>query len=1238
MTEAEKPNTYGGARPLVENVGRVAGFGLFRAAVERAQTEAKRLADDRSGRAVDRSSRPLGPTRVHVTGLRGTAPVFLLEALRSRLDRPAVIVCPDQEAAEDFYSDLLTVSGARALLFPERDIFPHPYETRENLSVRGDRNEALQKIMGGAAEVVVTSLLGFLEKAIPAEFLRANQISISLNDTVDLDRLREELSNLGYDTVSVVEEAGQFAVRGSILDVFDPSWDYPARLELFDDEIISIRTFDLDTQRSIDNVDTLTVLPASSVPFDEETTGRLQQFLEGAGMEADRVEAVVAEVTHNRFSYLRRKYAPVMGMTGALLDYFDRTPLLCFTQVEGLNRAYARLGEEIERKKSRSLDDFPPLGLGDYLHDPDYFESYGTGPVYVWDLAAAAGVTGDQQVFKPVQPEEEAFRFNTTSHPSVAGNLNPLIGSARKLRRNNVSVYVFSETPTQRERLADMLDQDEDLFHLPVGWITSGFVWEEASIAVFTDHQIFNRILPRPRKKQKKRRVQGIRHDHLQVGDFVVHIDYGIGRFVGLEKVGSGEEQTECLKLRYLGGDNIYVPLDQMHLVEKYLAKEGVVPRIDRLGGSRWHKSKEKAKKSIEDVARDLLGVYAAREVASGFAFGPDTPWQKELEASFPYEETPHQLRATDEIKTDMELQKPMDRLVCGDVGYGKTEVAIRAAFKAVASGKQVAVLVPTTLLAYQHFHTFKERMANYPLTIRMLSRFISKSGQNTVLDDLKKGTIDVVIGTHRLLSKDVGFKDLGLLIVDEEHRFGVKHKEKLKRLIKSVDVLALTATPIPRTLYMSLSGLRKLSIIDTPPRNRHPVKTEVLSFDEEVIERAIAEEVSRDGQVFFVHNRVQSIQSVQAFLEKLLPGVRFCVAHGQMAEHQLEEVFLAFLDRKYDVLISTMIIESGLDFPNVNTIIVNRADRFGLAQLYQLRGRVGRRDVQAYAYFLIPRQMSLTEGAGKRLQAMEEFEELGSGYRLAMRDLEIRGAGNVLGVEQHGHVAAIGFDLYCKMLREAVDRLTGEEKTEKTVCKVEGPYRCYIPESYVEDADERMMLYKRLAGMSDVEEFEAIEAEFKDRFGEAPRPARCLLDLAGIKLQASLLGIAAVRFRLDRAPVERRDRTAALEKALRGVERIGRANNGVFDGLRPEGAGREAGEKADSGYVEFEFAPGKALRPEQCAGLVETFTPRLLFKSGDIFYVRLEAGPSAPLLADAKNLLQVAYFSSRMGNSPAVK
>jgi transcription-repair coupling factor (superfamily II helicase) len=1209
-----KSNGSTGARPMVERVQRTKGFGALRRAVEYDAVE-------------DPAGRSTAGRRVHVTGLRGSSPVFLLEAIRERLGVPVVVVCPDQETAEDVHSDLGTLSAARTLLFPERDIFPQPYETHENLAVRGDRNEALVQILSGRADVVVTSLLAFLEKTITVETLLANRLTVKVGDAIDLERFREHATNTGYDTVPVVEETGQFAVRGSIVDIFDPSWDHPARIELFDDEVVSIRSFDLDSQRSIEALEAVTVMPAASAPFDEETIAGLRPHLEASGFETGRIDRIEAEITVNRHSYLWRRYAPALGVTGSLLDFFRESPLLWFVQTEVQNRTYRGLVEGAGHAAAHPEEEFPPLDLSDYLHPPAYHESRGAVSVHAWDLAAGAAAkpVAGGGAFETIQPGEAVVRFATTEHPSVAGKLDPLVARIRGLHRQRVAVHIYSETPTQRERLADMLEESEELVHLPVGWITSGFEWEEASLAVFTDHQIFNRILPRPRRMRKKRRVQGFRQEHLQLGDFVVHVDYGIGRFVGLEKVGrsGGPDgaETECLSLRYLGGDRIFVPLDQMHLVEKYVGKEGVVPQMDRLGSNRWHKSKEKARKAIEDIARDLLDIYAAREVAEGHAFGPDNPWQRELEASFPYEETPHQLRATEEIKRDMERNRPMDRLVCGDVGYGKTEVAIRAAFKAATDGRQVAVLVPTTLLAFQHYNTFRERVARFPMEIRMLSRFVPKGEQNRIIEWLKDGTVDVVIGTHRLLSKDVAFKRLGLLIIDEEHRFGVKHKERLKRLMRAVDVLSLTATPIPRTLYMSLSGLREISVIDTPPRNRHPIKTEVVVFDEEIIQRAITDEIARDGQVFFVHNRVKSIHSVRALLERLLPGVRFCVAHGQMGEKELEQVVLDFMARKYDVLISTMIIESGLDMPNVNTILINRADRFGLAQLYQLRGRVGRREQQAYAYFFIPRRLSLSEGATKRLQAMEEFEELGSGYRLAMRDLEIRGAGNVLGVEQHGHVAVVGFELYCKMLKEAVDKIRGEAEPPVPQCRIESPYSYYVPDSYVEDADERMMIYKRMAGFSTIEALESMEAELTDRFGEPPAPARMLLDLTGIKVMAGLLGVVLVRFRLDRSARERARQAARLQHALQAVDRVSRG----------EGAAVLSAGGRDRGTVDFEFAPDRSLSPAQCMNLVETFESRLLFKSGKPFAVTLASEPSERLIDDAKNLLQVAYFSNRM-------
>jgi transcription-repair coupling factor (superfamily II helicase) len=1208
------------ASPLVGRVARSERATLVRAALESA-----------------------GGGRVHVSGLRGTSFVLLAEALRDRLSRPLLVVCPDDEAAADTHSDFRTLSSGRALLLPERDIFPHRFETRENPTVRGDRNDCLTRIAAGEVDVVVTSLLGFLEKTLRPQTLRAHRRVVGAGEHLDLEELREYLVVAGYDAVPVVEETGQFAVRGAIVDVFDPSWDNPARIELFDDEVASIRSFDIDTQRSIASLESMAILPATSVPFEEEAVAGAADYLHSRGFDGDLVARIEEEVRTHRASYLWRRYAPALGLTGELLEFFPRPPVVVFSDVASVNRMHRRLRENIARAASHPEDEFPLLAPDDYLHAPDCFDGRAWATLWHWDLAAhaeAAPEEGeDAGPYPPPTPREAHTRFLTGSHPSVAGSLEPLVEQLRKYATKRLDVHVYAETATQRERLADMLDEAEELVHMPVGWITSGFVWEEMGLALLTDHQIFGRMLARPHRREQRRRVQGIRHEHLQLGDVVVHVDYGIGRFVGLEVLSDNGKDTECLKLRYAAGDTIYVPLEQMHLVEKYVAKEGAAPQLDRLGSARWQRTKESARKAIEDVARELLSVYAEREVAAGHAFTADGPWQRELEASFPYEETPHQLRASEEIRRDMELPRPMDRLVCGDVGYGKTEVAIRAAFKAASQGKQVAVLVPTTLLAYQHFTTFQERMGRFPLRMAMLSRFIPPAEQAHVVQGLRDGTVDIVVGTHRLLSKDISFKAIGLLIVDEEHRFGVKHKERLKQLSKTVDVLALTATPIPRTLYMSLSGLRRISIIDTPPRNRHPVKTEVTPFDEDTIQRAIADEVAREGQVFFVHNRVRSINSVRAFLERLNPGVRFRVAHGQMSERELEKAMLEFVKRRYDVLVSTMIIESGLDLPNVNTIIVNRADRFGLAQLYQLRGRVGRRERQAYAYLLVPRQISLTESAARRLQAMEEFEELGSGYRLAMRDLEIRGAGNVLGVQQHGHVAAVGFEMYCRMLKEEVEKVRDGRVAEPPQCRVESPYDCFIPAEYIADPDERMMIYKRLAGMTEPEDVGAMNDELADRFGPAPSAVRNLLDLTQVKLLASSMGVVSVQIREP-------GRRAPLPEALKRAADVPRRPAPVPPGVRRSRAGSsrlariaqrlDAGTLANAsrGTLTLEFAPDRAFLPEQCGRLVETFGTRVLFKSGRPFGVELAASTAAPLLLDTKNLLQVAYFSTRIAVS----
>jgi transcription-repair coupling factor (superfamily II helicase) len=693
------------------------------------------------------------------------------------------------------------------------------------------------------------------------------------------------------------------------------------------------------------------------------------------------------------------------------------------------------------------------------------------------------------------------------------------------LLKERQRIFLVSNQENQAIRLIDSLELDDSTFpnvSVCSAPLRQGFDLPDSGMTVYTDRDLFH-YPGRVRQKPKFREGTPIRElSELLPGDYMVHIDYGIGRYSGLKKIEVNGSQRECLALEYQDGDALYVPVDKMERVQKYSGRDGAVPQLTKLGTQKWEAIKSRTKDSIKHIARDLISLYSTRETLPGYAFQPDTPWEKELVAAFEYEDTPDQNWATDEVKKDMERPRPMDRLICGDVGYGKTEVAIRAAFKAAAGGKQVAVLVPTTVLAQQHFHTFSERLSPFPGYIEMLSRFRNPARQKEIIQKIKTGQVDIVIGTHRLLSNDIAFKDLGLLIIDEEHRFGVRHKERIKTLRKTVDVLALSATPIPRTLQLSLVNIRDMSLITTPPRDRHPIHTEVMPFNESVAAEAIHRELARDGQVFFVHNRVQSIHAVADMLRRIVPGLRLCVAHGQMNAHELERVMVDFVERKYDCLVATMIIESGLDMPHVNTLLVNRADRMGLAQLYQLRGRVGRSDLRAYAYLFTPPFELLGREAIKRLRTIEEYTELGSGFQIAMRDLEIRGAGNLLGTQQSGFMDAVGFDLYTRLVREAVDEVKAESEEAKTNdrpiqtdCSVDLSASAYLPDDYVPDEYLRVNLYRRLAAFRDPAEVDAFGVELRDRFGPIPPEAQTLLEVSRLRLLGQTRGIKRVM--LDR-------------------------------------------------------------------------------------------------------------------------
>jgi transcription-repair coupling factor (superfamily II helicase) len=714
------------------------------------------------------------------------------------------------------------------------------------------------------------------------------------------------------------------------------------------------------------------------------------------------------------------------------------------------------------------------------------------------------------------------YKFKSTTPPTFAGHLNRLFSYLEKSRKSGLLTLIQCDSKTQAERISEILEDEklEDAAEVSVGSLHNGFVMPEANLQVLTDHEIFDRYKKR-RTYPKFKSGEYLRSlSSLNLYDYIVHIQYGIGQYLGLETIESGGLKRECIKLAYAEDDVLFVSVDRLNNVQKYASEEETLPKLTRLGTGEWERIKKRTQESIEKIAGELLNLQAERQIQKGFSFSKDTHWQLELEASFPYEETDDQLVAIDDVKKDLEKEIPMDRLLCGDVGYGKTEVALRAAFKAVMDGKQVAVLVPTTILAYQHYQTFKERMAEFPINVEMLSRFRTAKEQKKVIDNLKEGETDIVIGTHRLLSDDVIMKDLGLLIIDEEQRFGVKNKEKLKKIKVTVDVLTMTATPIPRTLHLSLMGARDLSHIETPPRNRLPVITEIHEWDDDLIYQAITKEIERGGQIYFVHNKVKTIDGIKRIIHEIVPTARVVVAHGQLPERELEKIMLDFIHKNYDVLISTMIIENGLDIPNVNTIIIDHADRFGLAQLYQLRGRVGRSDSQAYAYLLVPHTSRLTDLAQKRLRAIQDFADLGSGFKVALRDMEIRGIGNILGKEQSGNLQAVGFDLYCRLVDDSVNKLkrqvhgteTKEQVKRLTDTKIDIDFDLMIPKDYIHNESERVSIYHRLVNFRNPKELAAIENELKDRFGPIPQAVTRIIDAIELKILAGKLLASHIR------------------------------------------------------------------------------------------------------------------------------
>ncbi len=1044
-----------------------------------------------------------GQKKAEISGLVGSGKSLLLAYLKIKLDFPFLVVTSHPDESWKIYEDLVSfLNEDEVRLFPGWEILPYEFKVPHS-EVIGRRLECLYDLISEKRPIVVTTIRACLEKTLLPQELKQRCIRLKIGENEEIDHLVQQLLSLGFKRFPQVEEIGTFSIRGGILDVFPYSSSDPIRIEFFGDFIESIRTFAVSDQRSLQKTDSAMILPKREVLMRDEDVERCLSRLKKGPAESLREKLQFTDEVPG-LEWL----APLFGIPQAHIgDYLSKDSIVFLDEPAVVEVELDRIKEETEKLFKQAG------GRKEALPEPQK----------LWEVRD--GFFQRLTQFRTIEylsfgGEKSPINLGMKEPEVFGGNVDLLKSAVKSYLNDNQKIFVFCDNTGQKERLMELLGLPGERITWEVKNLSAGFTYSEANLTVLTDHQIFSRHFWRRRKRRFHEGMALSSYSALQIGDFAVHIDHGIGRYAGLETLEVDDRKRECLKLVYEGGDKLYVPIEEFNRVHKFVGKEGA-PALSKLGGTAWENIKKRTKKAIQDMAQELIGLYAERKAVPGTTFSPDTVWQKELEASFIYEETQDQLVAIDAVKKDMEQSIPTDRLICGDVGYGKTEVAVRAAFKAVMDGKQVAVLVPTTILAFQHHFTFSERLKSFPVRVEMLSRFKSPAEQKKIIGELKEGKADIVIGTHRLIQKDVQFKDLGLLIIDEEQRFGVAQKEKIKKLRRLVDVITLTATPIPRTLQLSLFGARDMSIINTPPKDRLPIQTEIALFDKKLITDAVLREVDRGGQVYFVHNRVQTIEAMYRFLTGLVPQIRIAVAHGQMDERLLEKVMLDFLNRQYDLLLVTSIIESGIDMPNVNTTIIDRADRFGLAQLYQLRGRVGRSNVRAYAYLLIPKVKMLSLSARKRLKALEQFTQLGSGFHLALRDLEIRGAGNLLGPQQHGFIEEVGFDLYCRLLDEAVKELKGERLETLPEVKLQFDLDIYIPESYIPDSQQRVEIYRKLSEAKSTEQVGEVEAEIIDRFGNPPVEVEDLLNLTVIRISASRLGISRISLKEDRLTLE---------------------------------------------------------------------------------------------------------------------
>lgn len=1073
---------------------------------------------------------------INISGLSDSGKSYIIDGIFNEIENSLVVVTHNEIEAKNLYEDL-SLYATNVYFLPIREVVFYNVDAVSG-DLRWARLKVIKEILNNKnKKIIVTSVDALTALYTPRKKYFNYSITIKNGDEVDLKDISKKLIECGYERVEVVEGKGEFSFRGGILDVFPPIAVYPYRIELFGDEIDSIRTFNIESQRSIEKVESMEIFPAKEVIVDEEAKNsandkiinELDSIVEKSNKKNNEQVDKIRGIVNKNLEMLNE--TSTFETVDSYLPFFYKEMESFFDYLEGytfiiddLKRCHGKI-ESIYYEFNENYLAF--LQRGDILPSQNKLlidkeelliklEKSDVITLNTFDTRA--------DILFPLT----SIELNQITSNNYNGQLDLLIEDIKLRKANGFRTLILAGTRTRGERLVKTLrDREVESVYkdevdnielgqavVTFGNLMKGFEYPDLKVCVISDKEVFGEAKKSLAKKTNKKKGVGkiTSFAELKPGDYVVHANHGIGVFKGIKQIYIAGNTRDYLDIVYDKGDKLYVPVDQLDLVQKYIGSEGKTPKVNKLGGNEWQKAKAKVRKSINEIAEDLVKLYAARAALKGYKYSKDTEWQRQFEDEFPYEETPDQLSSLEEIKHDMESDKPMDRLLCGDVGYGKTEVAIRAAFKAVMDGKQVAFLVPTTILAEQHYKNLKKRFSDFPVKIDMISRFRTTKQQRATLQALKEGNVDILIGTHRLVSKDISFKDLGLLIVDEEQRFGVAQKEKIKSLKKNVDVLTLSATPIPRTLHMSLTGVRDISVIETPPEERYPIQTYVVEQNDQLIRDAILREVGRDGQVYFVYNRVESIQSAANYIRELVPECKVGIIHGKMTEKELETEMINFMQREYDVLVCTTIIETGIDIPNVNTMIVNNSDKMGLSQLYQLRGRVGRSNKIAYAYFMYTKDKVLTEVAEKRLKALKDFTELGSGFKIAMRDLEIRGAGNMMGSSQHGHMAAIGYDLYCRMLEDTVKLIKGEIDQEPIETTVDIKMDAYIPSAYIEDEIQKIEVYKKIAAIENINDYNDIKEELEDRYSTIPEAVYNLMDIAYIKSLAKVLLIEEIK------------------------------------------------------------------------------------------------------------------------------